>query len=540
MSAFLLFGLKWLLAPAVPFYYLYAWLLRHTVLSGDIAAACILAGASTLLVLTVRSAWRERQRQKLFDIPPSRWRDGDAVALAARLRAGERPLLAPASGRECGLVRWKATRRPRRQRNNAQRPSIGNGLVIADAIVDTAHGPIELKGLPDLERTQDASFDNPLVLSAFARRVLHEQVDILDVGSIGEVLGGRAKFRTALAKICDAGRNQEGRIQHGLMRPSFDPFAADPLPWHEVRALRDAGDVDGAATCLANGLIEVRAEVDEALLPVGADVCIYGTWVAAERRVAVGPTFRSGRRHAIVGDDLPTHRDRGRRRSRGWMAFGLATMLIVHAIAVAALAPSFSSTPWRAGVVALPQLLQAWRGQSDALRPLLGSNSRPDAINARLDAERDAAYAETVRRVGATLPIPRPQIAPEADRVRAMRYLLRHPIDLEQPDGVGRLLLRDSRGDVMLELLRHGADPSGHTDGWTALHDAASQVDPDRVAMLLAHGADPSLRESYGRTPLEYARQYEPHLIDELRPISARVVALLEAAEATHPSSPTR
>ena len=39
MSALFLFGLKWVLGPAVPFYYAYAWLLRYTALSGDVASA---------------------------------------------------------------------------------------------------------------------------------------------------------------------------------------------------------------------------------------------------------------------------------------------------------------------------------------------------------------------------------------------------------------------------------------------------------------------------------------------------------------------
>jgi hypothetical protein len=191
-----------------------------------------------------------------------------------------------------------------------------------------------------------------------------------------------------------------------------------------------------------------------------------------------------------------------------------------------------SHTPFRPDLVSLEMLVRARLGETDALRPLLGSTRRPDAITAAEEAREEAHFAEIVMRTTGRQHRALPPPAPEFDRARALAALLQFPIDLERRDNVGRLLLVDARGDIMRVLLQHGADPNGHIDGWTSLHSAASARDPERVEYLLQHGADPSRVESYGRTPLQIAREYEDRLQPDLRAINARVISLLEGAEA--------
>jgi ankyrin repeat protein len=53
---------------------------------------------------------------------------------------------------------------------------------------------------------------------------------------------------------------------------------------------------------------------------------------------------------------------------------------------------------------------------------------------------------------------------------------------------------------IMTMLLQAGADANARqSGGWTALHSAAHQDNPDAVRLLLSHGADPTLAADDGR-----------------------------------------
>ena len=57
-------------------------------------------------------------------------------------------------------------------------------------------------------------------------------------------------------------------------------------------------------------------------------------------------------------------------------------------------------------------------------------------------------------------------------------------------------------------LIQHGIaiDQTGPFNGYTALHDAASQGHRDTVAVLLEGGADRSIRNDAGQTALDMAQ----------------------------------
>ena len=195
------------------------------------------------------------------------------------------------------------------------------------------------------------------------------------------------------------------------------------------------------------------------------------------------------------------------RRAATWrigLSLGLLLALLVP-LGVA-LSPSMDGRPWHSDLVSLPQLWHAMRGNSEAIRPLLGSTTRPDAVAKALEAGRAAEYLRVVRASGATEPPPRSPESPEADRLRAIEALLHFDIDLDAPDANGRLLLMDTRGATLELLLRHGADP----------HRA---------------GADPQARDRHGYTPLDHARADATHSGDpDQQPYFEQVIALLQAA----------
>ncbi|WP_263360020.1 ankyrin repeat domain-containing protein [Acidicapsa ligni] len=57
-------------------------------------------------------------------------------------------------------------------------------------------------------------------------------------------------------------------------------------------------------------------------------------------------------------------------------------------------------------------------------------------------------------------------------------------------------------------LLEAGADPNAtQTGGYTALFSAAGANRTDLVELLTAHGADPSIRNDFGQSPAELARE---------------------------------
>lgn len=515
------------LTVSVAAYFGWAALLSYTLLSGDTATTILLTTSSLLLIAALRHARLQRARRALLAVPRTQWRDGDAVAVVGRLGAGQVALRGPVSDQPCALYQHQM-----RRWNNSTRLEYGRGLRLADAALATDLGSIELKGLPTLDDVTETQHRDLPALQTYARHLLCGAVELADDANVIEVLGTSAKLRAGIELITGRSRNADGQIAHELVRPKHMLLLRDPIPWDEAKALRDRGQVDDAATRLAAAMQGARCEVSEQILAAGTEVCVFGTWCASDQRLAIGPSPKPDREHRVIGLGRTAWLAANRRAVTWRIGLSLGLLLALLVPLGVALSPSMDGRPWHSDLVSLPQFWHAIRGNSEAIRPLLGSTTRPDAVAKALEAGRAAEYLRVVRASGATEPPPRSPEPPEADRLRAIEALLHFDIDLDAPDANGRMLLMDTRGDTLELLLRHGADPrSAGADGWTALHAAVGAIDPQRVEVLLRAGADPLARDRHGYTPLDHARADAAHSRNpDQQPYFEQVIALLQAA----------
>ena len=80
-------------------------------------------------------------------------------------------------------------------------------------------------------------------------------------------------------------------------------------------------------------------------------------------------------------------------------------------------------------------------------------------------------------------------------------------------DGYGLTALqyaaRYNRTDVIHELLQRGADVNKRDRyfGLTALHWSAMKNNTDDIRLLLRNGASTTIKEKWGRTPIDCARE---------------------------------
>jgi ankyrin repeat protein len=84
----------------------------------------------------------------------------------------------------------------------------------------------------------------------------------------------------------------------------------------------------------------------------------------------------------------------------------------------------------------------------------------------------------------------------------------------DQPNLLGRTVERDGQG------------------GWTPLHVAVAENQPEIVELLVEAGAELTARTDHGRTPLHIALQFAPDLVDRLRehgaPLDAPAAAYVD------------
>ena len=67
-----------------------------------------------------------------------------------------------------------------------------------------------------------------------------------------------------------------------------------------------------------------------------------------------------------------------------------------------------------------------------------------------------------------------------------------------------------NRTDALHELLQRGADVNkrDRDDGITALHYSAMNSGTDTIRLLLENGASTTIKDDEGRTPIDWAREY--------------------------------
>ena len=85
---------------------------------------------------------------------------------------------------------------------------------------------------------------------------------------------------------------------------------------------------------------------------------------------------------------------------------------------------------------------------------------------------------------------------------------------IDSVDGVGRTALQlaamYNETDVIRELLQRGADVNkrDRNHGQTALHWRAMKNNTDAIRLLLENGASTTIKDAVGRTPIDWAREY--------------------------------
>lgn len=114
-----------------------------------------------------------------------------------------------------------------------------------------------------------------------------------------------------------------------------------------------------------------------------------------------------------------------------------------------------------------------------------------------------ARDARGVPALVAAVRVPSPQVV--------QRLLAAPDVDLDaaNPAGETALMLAALQGhaDLLRRLADRGASMVGPT-GWTALHYAASSLEPEGVAVLLTRGAAIDAQAPNGNTPLMMAARY--------------------------------
>ena len=86
------------------------------------------------------------------------------------------------------------------------------------------------------------------------------------------------------------------------------------------------------------------------------------------------------------------------------------------------------------------------------------------------------------------------------------------PVDIVDRAGMTALqwaaMLKQT--DVIHKLLQRGADVNKRNryDGLTALHWSAMNDRTDAIRLLLENGASTTIKDKKGRTPIDFAREY--------------------------------
>ena len=112
----------------------------------------------------------------------------------------------------------------------------------------------------------------------------------------------------------------------------------------------------------------------------------------------------------------------------------------------------------------------------------------PELVNSFIFAAADGDVSEVVRMLDGGMPV-------------------------DSFDGYGRTALqqaaRYNRTDVIHELLQRGADVNKRDRyfGLTALHWSAMKNNTDDIRLLLRNGASTTIKEKWGRTPIDCARE---------------------------------
>jgi hypothetical protein len=312
--------IPWTVLIGLPSFVGFGHLLKYTTQGGNHVLAIGLAICAGLLIACLRMRALERARCRFIQRSPSEWKDQQQVGFGARLRADGAQVLSPLSGSPCALAFWQL-HVPRR----GNPPFLlSQGVLLAASEFDTRQGRIAVRGMPDLCDVEISHCD----ASRFAD--LHRLAAYLLSGDV-HLPGNGATLSTSSST---AGRTREtarsapaagdAPAGGGAVVTSSMP----PIAWHALRERVLAGDSEAAIRQLAESLQASRLLVGEATLPVGAEVCVFGTWQASDRVLLFDPQRRGGWQGILaVGESALLERGQRRQRNAGRAAAVLAIVI---------------------------------------------------------------------------------------------------------------------------------------------------------------------------------------------------------------------
>ncbi len=139
------FGIEWVLLPqaAEPYRFQFSMALAFLV---------------TLVTSNLWGLWHAVGRMRLASKDPSRWRDGERVAISGEIRPLRRGLQAPVSGVDAVAYEFQAIRRVTGSKNNADVVEL-HGYGMAACGIYSGTGMVRLLGFPKLQSFRHQDFD---------------------------------------------------------------------------------------------------------------------------------------------------------------------------------------------------------------------------------------------------------------------------------------------------------------------------------------------------------------------------------------------
>ena len=206
--------------------------------------------------------------------PPGRWEDGDFVGHTGTIQAGESALTSPISGTRCPLYEYQVTRRIRkryRSRHGSAYRTVtaieGMGMA-PTAVVGDGYG-VRLVGFPAIATGSETYSGDE------HRRRLVEYLFGATIRPCASSL--RRALRELAERLDDEDgvlrHDQEGEDGFSLPDPSSEPVddADPPALERAVESMRQSG-----------------YQLEETVVPEGAEVTVFGRWDASNRKLDIG------------------------------------------------------------------------------------------------------------------------------------------------------------------------------------------------------------------------------------------------------------
>ena len=425
-------------------------LLRYTPMSGSVGLPLLSAAMIAVSFATVWGTVLAVKRRRALAISPERWSDGDFVGFSGRITSESAPLAAPASGSTCAIYEYALKCR----RESGDHPSDAtafHGMGMSGCRVQSGVHGFRLVGFPILTRVPKTVLSESAALERFAGHLLRSEVRPKPQG-VGATLRSLADV---LADADGIVRFDEGAYAELDLTPYRERFASDPT----------------SATKELTAFLETeRSFIEEAVVPEGQEVTVFGAYRSSDRSIDVGSGLRNMERGLSLGTPGAT--------SSSELVRALITLVVV-------LGATVGVHRWIVPPLWASRTVEPYRGQG------VGFD--------------DALAAVFNRRGGGSTLVSLAQ----SEDAPAIILLTGLGADANGADGEIRPLEQAGKPATVKALLDAGANPSisGH-QGNSPLHHCTERGDLQSVRLLLAHGAPVDAVDDWGNTPLSRAAVY--------------------------------